>query len=261
MGARTPRIGPGVLLGLVIAAAAAIVACLVLRAVTGVPAVLVVAIAALVVATAGMARVTAMLLSDGNGGGDDNGHRGAADDPVAATPRRPRGRRRWTALAVPVVAATAVAPAVVLPHADARATAQEPATPATARGAVRDFLADSVLEDNAYAACGYLTPAAQQRITLLAGEGQSCRDALNATRPSFGGIASEGDLHALRLTVAMRGRTAAVRATPMAGRAATFVLRPASATATDPYRAPRCAWRIAAGETAVLPGAPGGPGT
>jgi hypothetical protein len=256
MGGRTRRIGPGGLFGQVILSAAVIVACLVVRAVTDVPGLLIVAIAALIVATAGMARITSILLSDGNGGGDGGE---AAEETVTDTtpaPRR-RARARWTTAGVAAVAGTAVALAIALPHADARATAEEPATAATAGQAVRSFLADSVVDGNAELSCGYLTPAAQQRITLLAGAGQSCRAALNATRPAFGGIVSEGDLHALRLTVALSGGTALVRATPASGRPATFVLQRASAAATDPYRAPRCAWRIAAGETAVLPGARG----
>jgi hypothetical protein len=213
------RIGAGSLPGQDVVCAVVIVVCLVVRAVTHAPVLLLVAIAAL----------------------------------SPRPPAWPASRRSSSPTATP--------PRVLLPHSDARATATTPATPATAARAVRDFLADAVLEDNAYAACGYLTPAAQQHVTTLAGEGRACRTAVSATRPGFAGIQSEGDLRGLPLHATVRGRTALVRATPRSGRPVTFVLQEATPGAGDAYRAPACAWRIAAGETAVLPGAVGGGGT
>jgi hypothetical protein len=249
--------GTGRLFGQVIVSAVVIVACLVVRAVAGAPVLLVVAIAALIAGTAGMARATARLLADADLAPDD----GAAKAEDAAVPRRLAVTRgRTTAAGVAAVAAGALALAIVLPHGDARATATAQATPATADQAVRDFLADAVLEDNAYAACGYLTPAAQQQITALAGAGQACRTALAATRPAFAGVASEGDLRSVRLHATVRDGAAFVRATPPSGRPAAFVLERAAPGASDAYRAPACAWRIAAGETAVLPGAAAGAG-
>jgi len=251
MAAGTPRIGPGGLFGRIIVLATVIVACLVARAVAHAPALLVVAVAALVAATAAIAQVAAVLLRDDDGGGEAASQQTA---PRAASVAR--GRR--TGAAVAGVAVAAVALAIVLPHGDARATATTPATAATADRAVRDFLGDAVLQNDSYDACQYLTQAAQARVTQLAGDGQSCRDALAATRPAFAGIASEQELRELPLHTTLRGGTAIVRATPPAGAPATFVLRPATAAETAAFRAPACAWRIATGVTAVLGGTGGG---
>ena len=245
MAAGTPRIGPGGLFGRIIVLAAVIVACLVVRAAANAPAMLVVAVAALVAATAAVARVAAVLLRDADGSGE-----AAPEETGARAASVARGRR--TGAAVAGVAVAAVALAIVLPHGDADATATTPATPATADRAVRDFLGDAVLQNDSYDACQYLTPAAQAQITRLAGEGQSCRDALAATRPAFAGIASEQGLRELPLHTTLRDGAALVRATPATGRPATFVLRPATAAETVAFRAPACAWRIATGATAVL---------
>src|SRR6476661_6726748 len=217
MAAGTPRIGPGGLLGRIIVLAAVIVACLVARAAAHAPALLVVAVAGLVAATAGIAQVAAVLLRDA-GEGDEAAPERAA--PRAAT--LARGRR--TGAATAGVALAAVALAIVLPHGDAAATATTPATAATADRTVRDFLGDAVLQNDSYDACQYLTQAAQARIARLAGEGESCRDALAATRPAFAGIASEQGLRELPLHTTLRDGAAIVRATPAAGRPATFVL-------------------------------------
>jgi hypothetical protein len=248
MAAGTPRIGPGGLFGRIIVLTAVIVACLVVRAAAHAPAMLVVAIAVLVVATAGIARVAVLLLRDADGSGE-----AAPDAPAPRAASVLRGRR--TGAAVAGVAVAAVALAIALPHGDAGATATTPATAATAQRAVRDFLGDAVLQNDSYDACQYLTTAAQAQITRLAGEGQSCRGALAATRPTFAGISSEQGLRDLPLHATLRGGAAIVRATPPAGTPATFVLRPATGAETDSFRAPACAWRIATGATAVLAGA------
>jgi hypothetical protein len=245
MAARTPRIGPGGLFGRIIAAATVIVGCLVVRAATHAPAMLVVAVVALVAATAGIAEVAVVLLRDADGNTETE-----TAPPGAAAVLRGRG----TVAAVAAVAAAAVALAIVLPRGDADATATTPATAATAGRAVRDFLGDAVLDNDSYDACQYLTASAQAQITSLAGAGQSCRDALAATRPAFAGIASERGLRELPLHTTLRGGAAIVRATPASGRTATFVLRTATAAETDTFRPPPCAWRIATGATAVLGG-------
>ena len=249
MAAGTPRIGPGGLFARIVVLAAAIVACLVVRAAAHAPAMLVVAVAALIAATAGIARVAAALLRDADGSGE-----AAPEDTAARAASVARGRR--TGAAVAAVAVAAVALAIVLPHGDARATATTPATAATADRAVRDFVGDAVLQNDSYDACQYLTQAAQAQITRLAGEGQSCRDALAATRPAFAGLASEQGLRELPLHTTLRDGAAIVRATPATGRPATFVLRRATAAETAAFRAPACAWRIATGATAVLGTAP-----
>jgi hypothetical protein len=98
-----------------------------------------------------------------------------------------------------------------------------------------------------------LTPRAQAGIARTAGDEQTCRDALSATRPSFAAIQSEGTLHALRLRAVVRDGTADVTATPRGAPPVTFVLRRATADEAAAYEAPPTAWRIAPGATAVLP--------
>ena len=125
-------------------------------------------------------------------------------------------------------------------------------TAAAAADTVRSFLAAAVLDDDAYAACQYLTTAEQQRVAQLAGDGQTCRDALSATQPSFGGIQSEGALHALSLHVLIHDGAANVTATPHGQAAAHFVLQRTTAAEAATFEAPSAAWRIADGATAVL---------
>jgi hypothetical protein len=169
--------------------------------------------------------------------------------PGEASPVAP-GRARVAASAV--AAAVAVVLAFVVPVADSAATSTARPNAEAAAQTVRDFLADAVLDDNAYAACQYLTPGAQQSVANLAGDGQTCRDALMATQPSFGTVHSEGALHALGLDAVVRDATATVTARP-AGRApVTFVLSRTTPDETAAYGAPSSQWRITDGATAVL---------
>jgi len=160
------------------------------------------------------------------------------------------GRGRVAASAV--VAAVAVVLALVLPVEDSVATSTASPDAQAAAQTVRDFLAEAVLDDNAYAACQYLTPGAQQSVANLAGDGQTCRDALTAAQPSFGTIHSEGALHALRLHAVVRGATATVTARPTGRGPVTFVLSRTTPDETAAYGAPSSQWRIADGATAVL---------
>jgi hypothetical protein len=160
------------------------------------------------------------------------------------------GRGRVAALTA--VAAVAVVLAIALPVEDSAATSTARPSAAGAAQTVRDFLASAVLDDSAYSACQYLTPAAQQRVARMAGDGQTCRDALTATRPSFAGIQSEGALHALGLRAVARGGTAYVTALPRDRRPVTFVLRRTTPMQAAGYEAPPAAWRIAGGATSVL---------
>jgi hypothetical protein len=245
MSERTTRIGAGRLLGRIVAAAAVVVGCLIGAVATDSTALLVAAVVVLIAATATIARAGEILLADADGGD------------ARVPPRRATAvaRDRWTVAAVGGVAVIAVAGAIALSHGDARATATTPATAATAARAVRSFLSDAVLEDDAYGACQYLAPVAQRAVTRIAGDGQTCRDALTATQPAFAGITSVGDLRALRLRVTIRHGAALVRAAaPGAPPPAAFLLRPATSAETDAFRAPACAWRIVAGVAAVLPG-------
>jgi hypothetical protein len=142
--------------------------------------------------------------------------------------------------------------ALVLPIQDSAETSTAHATAGDAAQTVRDFLADAVLEDDAYAACQYLTPGAQQSVARMAGDDQTCRDALTATQPSLGAVHSEGALHALRLDTVVRDGTASVTARPSGRGPVTFVLSRTTPADTAAYGAPSSAWRIADGATAVL---------
>jgi hypothetical protein len=164
----------------------------------------------------------------------------------------PIGPGRSRVMASAVVAAVAVVLAIVLPVEGSAATSTARSSAGAAAQTVRDFLADAVLDDNAYAACQYLTPTAQQSVARLAGDGQTCRDALTATSPSFGAVHSEGALHALRLDTVMRGDTADVTARPSGRQPVTFVLQRTTSGEAATYEAPSSAWRIADGATAVL---------
>lgn len=164
----------------------------------------------------------------------------------------PVGPGRGRVGASAVVAAVAVVLAFVLPVEDSAATSTARPTAGAAAQTVRDFLADAVLDDNAYAACQYLTSGAQQSVARLAGDGQTCRDALTATQPSFGAVHSEGALHALRLDAGVRDGTASVTAQPSGRGPVTFVLSRTTPGETAAYGAPSSDWRIADGATAVL---------
>jgi hypothetical protein len=169
-----------------------------------------------------------------------------ADD---VAPYRP-GRR--SVMASSVVAVAAIVVAIALPVAESAGASTARTTGAAAAETVRDFLASAVLDDNAYAACQYLTPRVQERIARLAGDSQTCRDALSATQPSFAGIQSEGALHALRLHAVVRDGSAYVTATPHGWGSVTFVLQRTTGGEAAAYEAPPAAWRASGGATAVL---------
>jgi hypothetical protein len=160
------------------------------------------------------------------------------------------GQRRFAALSIAAIAAVALA--ITLPVDESGAVSTVRPTGAAAAETVRNFLAAAVLDDNAYAACQYLTTAEQQHVAQLAGDGQTCRDALSATQPSFGGIQSEGALDALSLHVVIRDGAANVTATPHGQAAAQFVLQRTTAAQAATFEAPPTAWGIADGATAVL---------
>jgi hypothetical protein len=162
------------------------------------------------------------------------------------------GGGRAAALALGVAAMAALVAAIVVPE---RAAAKpHGATPATADATVEHFLTVGIVEDNAYLACQYLTPAAQQRVARVAGT-PTCRAALTASPPSFAGIQSDADVKALSMRATVRGGRATVVVTPPAGRGgpATFGLRPATPRDYDAFQAPPDPWRIDSGVRAVLP--------
>jgi hypothetical protein len=171
----------------------------------------------------------------------------AVDDD--ADPQEP-GRRRFAALSIAAIAAVVLA--VTLPVDESAAVSTARPTAAAAADTVRSFLATAVLDDNAYAACQYLTAAEQQRVAELAGGDQTCRDALSATQPSLDAIRSEGALHALALHAAIRDGAADVTASPPGRATVRFVLVRTTSAQAATFEAPPAAWRIADGATAVL---------
>jgi hypothetical protein len=192
-----------------------------------------IAVAALVIAAAGIGVSVARMLRVSD-----------------SAPPRPGVRSVVTSA---VVGVAAVVLAVALASDESAGASVARPTAASADQTIRDFLAGSVLDDNAYAACEYLAPRAQAGIARTAGRDETCRDALSATRPSFAAIQSEGALHALRLRAVVRDGTADVTATPQGGPPVSFVLRRTTADEAAAYEAPPTAWRIARGATAVLP--------
>jgi hypothetical protein len=220
--------GPGQLTLRVIGLCALLVAGIVATALAHTLWVLVVTVAGLLAAAAAMAlSVNAML------GNDD---RTDAADPY----------RGPTALLAAISALTVVL-AIALPVADSAAVSTATPDARSAADTVRAYLASAVIDGNAYAACEYLAPSAQAQVAALAGDGQTCRDALTSTTPSFPGVTSEGSLHALPLRAAIHDGTAYV-----AGRGVTFALRPATAAEKSAFQAPQADWRIVSGATAVL---------
>jgi hypothetical protein len=210
------------------ALAAIVVGALVVLAVTDAATGLLLAIAALAVATTGIGIAIRSMLADQEGG------------PAVRPARR-------APLVAAVVATATLAAAIVLPHEDAVAgdTSATDATGATQT--LRNFLTAAALDDNAYAACQYLTAAEAARVAALAGQGQTCRAALIATPPSLPGVASPRSLRGLRLRTTVHGDRATIDAAGLR-----FVLVRATAAERNGFAAPHAAWRVAAGATALL---------
>jgi hypothetical protein len=169
------------------------------------------------------------------------------DDAEPSAPSRSR------VAALCTLAAVALVLAVALPDDQAAADSTTRPTAAAATQTVRDFLATAVLEDNAYAACQYLTIAEQEEVARVAGGAQTCRDVLAASPPSFDGIRSEGALDALDpRAVVIGGSRADVTVARPGYPAVTFDLRRASGADALAFGAPSAAWRIASGVTSAL---------
>jgi hypothetical protein len=178
---------------------------------------------------------------------------GDGEDAGVALPSR-------LATAVPVgVAAVALVLAVALPDGESSAAGDTAATPAAAMRTVRLFLAQAVLDDNAYAACQYLTPGAATHLAETAGPDETCRDALMRDEPTFAGIQSSGQLRGVDLHAVVHRGTADVTTVASGRPRVTFVLQPATAAEHQAFEAPPAGWRIASGEDAVLGLRPGSP--
>lgn len=164
----------------------------------------------------------------------------------------PRDGARRTGALFAGAAVLGIAAAIVLPIETSAAVSATSPDARAAAATVRAFLANAVLDQRAYAACQYLTPSAQDRIARVAGDGQTCRDALTATVPAFAGVGSEGSLRALDLRAVVHGDRAVVTTDHVA-----FVLQRTTPPEAAAFQTPSTAWRIVSGETAVLPGLSG----
>jgi hypothetical protein len=226
-------VGPGALLLRIVVLVALLVGAIVATAETHAVWTLALAVAGLVLAAIAMAAsVAAMLGRDAD-----------------ARPSAPS--RAWLGV-LTALAAVALVLAVALP--DDRAAADSTARPTAAAAAqtVRTFLATAVLDDDAYEACQYLTPAAQAQVARAAGAGQTCRDALTAAPPSFVAIRSEGELDALAVRAVVTAPSLAEATIARPGQPpVALVLRRATAADEAAYAAPQCAWRIASARPAL----------
>jgi hypothetical protein len=172
--------------------------------------------------------------------------------PASSSSASSSSSRSWSAPSSRRRRPTALVLAVALP--DDRAAADSTARPTAAAAAqtVRAFLATAVLDDDAYEACQYLTPAAQAQVARAAGAGQTCRDALSAAPPSFVAIRSEGELHALAVRAVVTAPALAKATIARPGQPpVALVLRRATAADEAAYAAPQCAWRIASARPAL----------
>jgi hypothetical protein len=194
---------------------------------------LVLALAAGATATVGMVLVTRSILADEDGA-------------------RARGTAPRSPLVLGAVAAATLAVAVALAHGDASSRSTEGPDAAGAAQTLRDFLTSAVVDDNPYAACQYLTPGQQQRIARLAGQGQTCRDALTATPPALSGVTTAGHLRRLRTRTTVHGERARITVSGYGTPSLRFVLRHATPSELEAFEAPPSAWRIASGATALL---------
>jgi hypothetical protein len=166
---------------------------------------------------------------------------------------QPSSPSRARVAALTALAAVALILAVALPDDQSAADSTSRPTAAAATQTVRDFLASAMLEDNAYAACQYLTLTAQEEVARSAGSDETCRDALTATPPSFAGVHSEGALRALDVRATVVGHsTADVTVHRPGHRAVTFVLHRTTGADSMAFAAPSAAWRIASGAAGVL---------
>jgi hypothetical protein len=187
-------------------------------------------------------------------------HRGASAGAAPSAHLEPAlGGMIFAAIGVAGVALVVVATALLVLAAtppEHTVAQQAPAPVAQAQTAVRGFLTAAVLNDDAYLACQYLTPAERLRVARLAGRGALCRSAFLGSRPTFAGIQSEAQLDALALRTALRGGRAIVVAqvpgTGTGAAAVTFALRRATPAELDALDAPQVPWRIDAASAAVL---------
>jgi hypothetical protein len=162
--------------------------------------------------------------------------------------RPPAPSSRARALLLGIAAVAALALAIALPE---HAAAARPTPAALAVDTVDGFLVAAAIDDDAYLACQYLTPAAQARVAQVAGR-PSCRKALLATRPSFAGVRSVEQLRRIGMRAAVHGDRAVVAATPPGQQPTRFGLERATPAELAAFGAPQVPWRIATGETAVL---------
>jgi hypothetical protein len=217
----------------VIALIALVIACLLVTAFADTTWTLALALVSFAAATLGIVLVTRRLLSD--------------EDDASAGRAVPR-----SALVLGAVAVATLGVAAALDRGDAASRSTDSAQAGGAAQTLRDFLVNGVVDDNAYVACQYLTPGEQQHLARVAGQGQTCRDALTATPPSLPGVSTGGRIRRLHMRTVVRGGQARIAVSGTGSTSLTFTLRRATPAELGDFEAPPAAWRIESGATALL---------
>jgi hypothetical protein len=122
--------------------------------------------------------------------------------------------------------------------------------------AVRDFLTDGVVDNNGYAACGYLTISQQNAASRRAGV-MECRDAFGEAALVLGrhSIQTVHQIRQLRARSIVRGDHGLV-SLERGGAVLRFRLVKADVAEQEQFLAPSSGWRIAQGGLSVIPPPP-----
>ena len=120
---------------------------------------------------------------------------------------------------------------------------------------VRQFLADTVIDNDGFQGCRYLTPAEQQRVARRADSPHSCGEALDWARLHLGGESYRSIRQiydGLSASAVRRGRDAVVDIRH--GRQSrSFILVPATPAQRNDFDAPPMPWRIDRGVAQLVP--------
>jgi hypothetical protein len=123
----------------------------------------------------------------------------------------------------------------------------------TPQHTVRDFLLSAVVDRDGLDSCPYLTDRALRRVRAAEPRGMSCVTALAAARLVLGGRRIDDDAEVKALSYRTLPDGAEVRVTISAGGASrTFVLRRATRSEANAFKAPATPWRIDSGVLGLL---------
>ncbi|HEX2087009.1 MAG TPA: hypothetical protein VHF89_15110, partial [Solirubrobacteraceae bacterium] len=176
-----------------------------------------------------------------------------ADDDGSAT----RARAGSPVVVCVTVGALALAAAVAVGWDDAATSSAAAPDPTGAAQTVRGFLTEAALDGDAYGACEYMTSGERRQVARLAGQRQTCADALTGASVSLPGIDTEAALRRLDVRTAAVGRRVVATVFGAGPRPLSFTLERATPGERLAFDAPGAGWRIASGAAALL-GAPGG---